>query len=339
MMPRKVLLSLLMSGMVSFSEAAYVASRDFLSVGHGARANAMGEAFAAVADDNTALYWNPAGLTQLKSDEFAMTYSNRFDGLANEAQLDYARRTRKAMWGMGYSGSFVNDIPVTQSLTQADLDAIGTGTFAATDNPQRSVIDNALMFSYARPVTPDSPHSLGATVKLIYRDILGMVRGYGSAVDVGYHYVSPYTNWRFGTNVQNAASLTSFSGNIDNLGVRATATESYIPNLKTGVAYEPQWRLLTGRVLLAFDADMLTSFTVEDYHAGIEYAFGDIVALRAGKVFGRQDDSGDDYTLGMGVTIKNLILDFSFLSNELGETTRGTVRYKLGGNYYEPTKY
>jgi hypothetical protein len=336
---KKAFISLLLTGLVSLAEGSYVASRDFLSVGHGARANGMGEAFVAVADDNTAIYWNPAGLTQLKEDEFSVSYSNRFDGLANEAQMHYARRTRKAMWGFGYAGSFISDVAVTPSLTQSDISAINTGTFAPNDHDKRGISDNAFLISYARPMTPDSPHAMGATVKMIYRDILGMVRGYGTAIDVGYHYVSPYSNWRFGTNVQNAASITSFVGNIDNLGVKATATESYLPSAKVGAAYQPNMRLLTGKLLFSFDVTTLLSFDVEDYRAGVEYGFGDVVTLRAGKIFGRQDDSGDDYTLGMGLQIKSLILDFSFLSNELGETTRATLRYRLGGNYYEPPRY
>ncbi|HBR28706.1 MAG TPA: hypothetical protein DD789_04595, partial [Firmicutes bacterium] len=36
------------------------------STGMGGRAMGMGGAFTAVADDGTAAYWNPAGLTQLK---------------------------------------------------------------------------------------------------------------------------------------------------------------------------------------------------------------------------------------------------------------------------------
>ncbi|MCH8285826.1 hypothetical protein IIB79_04770, partial [candidate division KSB1 bacterium] len=33
---------------------------EFLSIGVGARAQALGGAFAAIADDGTAFYWNPA---------------------------------------------------------------------------------------------------------------------------------------------------------------------------------------------------------------------------------------------------------------------------------------
>ena len=37
----------------------------FLKIGAGARAIALGSAFVAVADDASAVYWNPAGMTQL----------------------------------------------------------------------------------------------------------------------------------------------------------------------------------------------------------------------------------------------------------------------------------
>ena len=40
----------------------------------GARAVAMGGAFCAVADDPTAIYYNPAGLSELSKGSFAMTY-------------------------------------------------------------------------------------------------------------------------------------------------------------------------------------------------------------------------------------------------------------------------
>jgi len=41
----------------------------FLKIGAGARACGMGEAFCAVANDVNAIYWNPAGLMQVKEKE------------------------------------------------------------------------------------------------------------------------------------------------------------------------------------------------------------------------------------------------------------------------------
>jgi hypothetical protein len=324
--------------LTSSGHAAYIANRDFLSLGQGARANAMGEAFVAVADDSSAIFWNPAGLTQLPADEVATGASNRYDGLAREFQLNYARRGVKGMWGFGYMGNYVGGIAITPSLTQSDLEAINTGTFAALNYPTKDVQDHAVLMSFARPLEPNSPHALGATTKLIYKDILGMIQGYGASIDLGYIYTAPSERLRYGLNVQNLASITSYSGTIDNLGVKATATESYIPNIKTGISYVPATRLLNGRLMFAFDINMLSSFTLEDYRAGMEYAFGDVVALRGGKIFSRQSDSGEDFALGLGLRLKMLLLDFSFLTSELGDTTRVTLGYRLG-EYAKPETY
>jgi hypothetical protein len=39
---------------------------NFLKIGVGARPIDMGESFAAIADDSTAIYWNAAGLSQIQ---------------------------------------------------------------------------------------------------------------------------------------------------------------------------------------------------------------------------------------------------------------------------------
>ncbi len=53
-------------GNVSFAEKPGKTAMAFLKLGQGARANGMGEAFIALANDYTSLYWNPAGLFQIK---------------------------------------------------------------------------------------------------------------------------------------------------------------------------------------------------------------------------------------------------------------------------------
>ncbi len=49
-----------------------------LGIGIGARAEAMGGAFVAIADDPSALYWNPAGITQIKSVSLQVTKTDWF---------------------------------------------------------------------------------------------------------------------------------------------------------------------------------------------------------------------------------------------------------------------
>ena len=54
----------------------------FLSMGMGVRAVAMAKAFCAVADDSSAMYWNPAGLGQIKRGQISIEYTRWFEDVA-----------------------------------------------------------------------------------------------------------------------------------------------------------------------------------------------------------------------------------------------------------------
>ena len=55
-------------------QRAGTASGTFLKIGVGARATGLGEAFVAVANDPTAIYWNPAGLASIQRKEVALSH-------------------------------------------------------------------------------------------------------------------------------------------------------------------------------------------------------------------------------------------------------------------------
>src|SRR5262245_16177565 len=54
-------------------QRAGTASGTFLRIGVGARAVGLGESFVAVANDPSAIYWNPAGLASLQRQEVAIS--------------------------------------------------------------------------------------------------------------------------------------------------------------------------------------------------------------------------------------------------------------------------
>ncbi len=83
---RKTLWSALIIGililtpsLISYANGPGTTTASFLKIGIGARAAAMGEAFTAVASDGTSLYWNPAGLTQLKTKQVSAAYNSWFE--------------------------------------------------------------------------------------------------------------------------------------------------------------------------------------------------------------------------------------------------------------------
>jgi len=56
------------------NQRAGTSSGSFLKIGVGARATALGEAFVAVANDPSAIYWNPAGLASMQRQEFQVSH-------------------------------------------------------------------------------------------------------------------------------------------------------------------------------------------------------------------------------------------------------------------------
>lgn len=76
-----IIISIIILGSVSYANGPGTTGANFLKIGVGARAAAMGEAFTAVADDSTSLYWNPAGLTRVQGRELSAMYNVWFEGI------------------------------------------------------------------------------------------------------------------------------------------------------------------------------------------------------------------------------------------------------------------
>ncbi len=134
----------------SFSSSAIgTTAGDFLNIGVGARAIAMGGAYSAAADDATALYWNPAAMTQVPQQSVTVMHAAY---LANSS-LDYVAYTDN----LGKYGSF-----------GASLDRLSYGSIQETD----------ASFNNIGSV---SPYDLAATLGYAYQFAdsgLGVLNGF-----------------------------------------------------------------------------------------------------------------------------------------------------------------
>src|SRR5665213_1549488 len=99
--------------------AAGAVAAPYLELPMGARGTAMGEAFSGIADDVSALYYNPAGLTALTSAQLELMHLQGFGGV-NYENLGLAVPAELVgldVWGtVGFSYTLVSvdDIPRTQ---------------------------------------------------------------------------------------------------------------------------------------------------------------------------------------------------------------------------------
>ncbi|MFW5725569.1 MAG: PorV/PorQ family protein, partial [Bacteroidota bacterium] len=138
-------------------------SNEFLSFGVGARGLGMSGAFASVADDATAGFWNPSGLVKIEDNiQISLMYTDYFAGLAayNFGAIAFNLDEKSAL-AFSFIRFGIDDIPDTSELIDVD------GNFNYDRIRSFSAADNAFFISYARLLNDNL--SLGVNTKIIRR--------------------------------------------------------------------------------------------------------------------------------------------------------------------------
>lgn len=231
----------------------------FLEIGVSPRADAIGGAFTAIADDASAIYYNPAGLVQLENRQIMISMidypadiSYSFVGAAIPLGIG-------GVLGFGYYGLDAGDMDVT---TPHHPQGVEGWTFGAKDY--------ALSLSYGRFLT--DRFSVGLTVKVI-DELFEEERATGWAADVGTQY---NTGWR---NFKITMILANFGPDM-----RFITQDYPLPiNFKFGGALD----VLDNpghHAILAIEGSHPAD-NREKYNMGLEYTFHNFASLRAGQRF------------------------------------------------------
>lgn len=304
-----------LSGFSSTWAAKY--SGEFLSLGVGGKALAMGGAFVSVADDGFASYWNPAGLVQLSQKELTLMHAETFGSLVNHDFIGYAlplqkkeKRSALAISLLGLSGGGIK-------ITELE----GPGDPGPANRPrvkkEESHGDYVLFFSYAQEVK--KKFSLGGNIKVIYRN-LAENSAFGFGLDWGI-LTRFHKNFSFGLNLMDAFTTTLFY----DTGTK----ESIYPTLKTGFNFHKEIRDF--KIVLSFDSDLRfegrknssqlwTGDNSLDTHWGGELSYQN-------KLFGRIGADQGNFTFGAGLLIKKFMVDFAFLNQK---DLDNSYRFSLG---------
>lgn len=211
----------------------------FLKIGAGVRAVGMGGAFVAVANDVTALYWNPAGIATISGG--GETTFNHAEWLA-ETSYDFAGVTLNA-GNFGTLGLSVISFRVPE-------DDVRTYRFPEGTGERFDMSSIALAVSYGRMLT--DRFAIGFTGKYV-QDNVWNETAHGLAIDLGTHYVTPFNGLRIGAAIANFGTKMQLEGrdlyfNYDPLG--ETGTVDQVPALYRLGKYEMP---LTLRLGLAYD--------------------------------------------------------------------------------------
>ncbi len=308
----------------------------FLKIGVGARATGMGEAFVAVANDASALYWNPAGIAEVKSPEFIFVKTNWIADIYH-AYFGFAM----PIGIMGTIGGSVTYLGMPDMEVRTVYEPNGTGE-------RFSASDVAVTFSYGKFFT--DKFSFGVNTKLVSETIYRM-NATGVAVDIGLLYRIDFHNIRLGMNFSNFGTKMQLTG--ENTGFvyhpdpsRGPSTQPHVPaELKTG-KYELPMRFQVGlagylvekpnfKVLLAVDA-VHPNDNTEYFNVGTEISLLNMLYVRGGyRTIGMRDAEGG-LSFGMGVnwripgSVMNLKVDYSY--TDFGRL-KNTHRVTLGTSF------
>ena len=224
----------------------------FLRLGSGARAGGMGEAFTAVADDATSIYWNPAGMAAVDQVEFNLTHNEWLMDIRFE-QATVVNEMWGGVAGLSFTGLYYGSMDRYGEYPSLTPD----GTF--------SPYDMALSLGYARDIIPNL--AFGAAFKVIYSKI-DFESATGYAFDLGVTHRSKIEGLTL------AASML-------NLGPRASFVEEkfYPPfQLRVGGAYEITREELRGGLILAADV-VFPNDNDAKAHFGLEYSYQRLLML------------------------------------------------------------
>mgnify|MGYP001627221126 CR=1 FL=1 len=165
-------------------------SNEFLKIGIGARALAMGGTQVSAVRDVTAAYWNPAGLIGVKHEhEFSLMHAEYFAGIAKYDYLGYTTSIdENNTIGVSVIRFGVDDIPDTRFLYNAN------GSLNYNNIQFFNAADYALILSYARDVS--DIFKLGVNTKIIHRNVGKFAQAWGFGLDVGGIFL--VDDWRFG---------------------------------------------------------------------------------------------------------------------------------------------
>ena len=319
----------------------------FLQIEPDSRASGMGMTGVAVADNASALFWNPAGLAGQEGAEVTFTHAPWLPNLGADLFFEYLAG-KYAVEGIGTFAGHITFLNLGEQ-TRTDETGVDLGTFKS--------YDLAVGASYGRQLT--STFSVGTGFRFIYSNLTGGTIDIGGAeAQAGSSFgLDLGLLWKPGFGGENLRP--SFGLNLANMGPRIKYTDSdsaaadAIPsNLRIGGALEYELddfnrlrfaldlnKLIVSRDdegdfepftsalfsswnAISVDLDpsddtpaesvgLLRQFTVG---TGVEYWYNDLFALRTGYFYEDPSNGNRKFlTFGAGIRYSLVGVDLSYI--------------------------
>ncbi len=289
----------------------------FLKIPVGARAASLGNSFAAIVNDATALYWNPAGIAALEKNDFNFTHTQWIAGLNHNffgavIPIDESSAAGFGVVALDYGSTEITTIDNPK----------GTGAFYEAS-------DLSFWFSYAKFLLEDV--SVGINVKYISQKIWN-VSASSIAIDLGALLYTGFYDMKLGLSFQNFGLDMQLNGS-DLIrpydpDVNSTSNPLVDSKLSTGYNSLPVYfRASLAMSLIGENAPISSlnsslivtangihlSDNPEHYSFGMEYGFMSTIYFRGGYIFNSDEAS---FSLGVGlnanVGVTSFIFDYAY---------------------------
>jgi hypothetical protein len=285
---------------------------ELLKIPDSARAVGMGEAYTAAADDSSALYWNPAGLSFAQQKDASFMETTLIENV-NYEHLSFAAP------GDNYSFG-------------TSLSYLGFGSIQGYDNNPAGgqPTGNVTAYSY--------DYTAGISAFVMDRLSLGLT---------GSYLREDLANTNAGTFAANVGAMYGLESHPlegdYRLGLSAL-------NLGPGLKYVTDSAPLPRKIAMGAEAmhvgdiplNLTADFTMPNDNSnyisvGSEYWFKEIVAFRLG--YTDSNDVGRGLRLGMGLKLREFLFDYAYGSfGDFGVTNRIELSYKWGEKIHQLNK-
>ena len=279
----------------------------FLKISPSARAAGMGDAFTAIADDVTTIFYNPAGLTNL--DKFVFNF-NHTDWIVNSSIISGA--IAKPFGRNGAIGLSIVKFDTEDFEETTVLDPEGTGRMIDAG-------DVALALAYAIQLTDNL--SFGFKGQYLEEKI-DIDKATAITADFSTYYRTGFRDLTLAMIMKNFGPEAKFLSDKFKLPLYFNVNTAMSLIGSKGSPF--QW-------LISIESAFATDYR-DRYHLGTEMWIADMIALRGGYKFYYDTE---DWTIGAGLKVgigsRKVIIDISY--SNFVEYFDPPLRFSIGGSF------
>jgi hypothetical protein len=315
---------------------------DFIHLGTGADAAAMGGAWSTSKAGATSFYWNPALVLDDQPYKLYLESVDLFDGLSTYQSAALQLRIRE-YWALSLGGQFqsVADIPRYDALLEEGRDLTdpaqrsngsvsgnafdGTGLATTIGLSREFWFDILLGGGLVRNALP-ARLALGASYRQINQN-LDDVKASGGGVDIGIKLMlsEPITAAGQGhKEIILAVSRQNIFSSSLSWDTDSNHSDPLNANTKFGISWSDRFRRVDLGYRIALERDAAYEGA---WHFGTEIDYSRLLFLRAGIINNGNDVNSN--SAGAGIKLQYFIINYAYVSHDLGPTHRISIEFRM----------